>query len=291
MGLSVAIATASMQHRHRAQLAVEAPPLRVANAARRTPSSSSAWGARAFERSYISWASGISCHERQSAGHALVSARPAWCNCTARTVCTPHARRGRREGCSAFASSRTRPSGTSSAPVGCAGVEAKAHCKAQPSCPHHLRAHPARAAARSARAKGALSRQVTEKVVRFRPLTSADLRGQHDQALRAWASELRVTSLLTLPCNVDGSLVSFRRCRLRAPVGAQRRDQGLVTAEGLSTPGRAIDDEVQPASVIFVRASGWTPGFTSATQVSVRKMPSTPHGRSLALRRLRPFLG
>ena len=45
--------------------------------------------------------------------------------------------------------------------------------------------------------------------------------------------------------------VSFRRCRLRAPVGAQRRDQGHVTAEGLSTPGRAIDDEVQPASVIW----------------------------------------
>ena len=29
-------------------------------------------------------------------------------------------------------------------------VEAKARCKALPSCPHHLRAHPARAAARRA---------------------------------------------------------------------------------------------------------------------------------------------
>ena len=38
------------------------------------------------------------------------------------TVCTPHAPRGRREGCLASASSRTRPSGTSSAPVGCAGA-------------------------------------------------------------------------------------------------------------------------------------------------------------------------
>ena len=111
------------------------------------------------------------------------------------TVCIPHARRGRREGCSASASSRTRPSGTSSAPVGCAGA-----------------------------------RQTSKERRR---------------------SELRVTSLLTPPCDVDGSPVSFRRCRLRAPVGAQRRDQGHATAEGLSTPGRAIDDEVQPASVIW----------------------------------------
>ena len=116
-----------------------------------------------------------------------------------------------------------------------------------PACPPHA----AGSAQCLRRANGALSRQVTDKVVRFQPPTSADLRGQHDQALRAWASELRVTSLPTPPRNVDGSPVSFQRCRLRAPVGAQRRDKGHVTAEGLSTPGRAIDDEVQPASVIW----------------------------------------
>ena len=58
---------------------------------------------------------------------------------------------------------------------------------------------------------------------------SADLRGQHDQALRAWASELRVTSLLTPPCNVDGSPVSFRRCRSAARPGS-RHSRGPLHA-------------------------------------------------------------
>ena len=70
-----------------------------------------------------------------------------------------HALKGSLEGCSASASSRTHPSVARSSPVGCAGarqqppnsVEAKARCNAQPSCPHHRRSHPARAAARSAR--------------------------------------------------------------------------------------------------------------------------------------------
>ena len=118
--------------------------------------------------------------------------------------------------------------------------------------------------------------------MRFRPPTSADLRGQHDQALRAWASELSVTSLLTPPCNVDGSPVSFRRCRLQAPVGAQRRDQGHVTAKGLSTPGRAIDDEVQPTSVIWRhtrRGSLRQPGTTRPSAATASRATRT-HARS-----------
>ena len=175
------------------------------------------------------------------------------------TFCTPHARRGRREGCSASASWRKGPERDVVSPSWlrwCAQdipKERRSQGALQGATQPFLSlVCPPRAggSAELRRAKGALSRLVTDKVVRFRPPTSADLRGQHDQAQRAWASELRVTSLLT-PCNVDGSPVSFRRCRLRAPVGAQRRDQGHVTAEGLSTPGRAIDDEVQPASVIW----------------------------------------
>ena len=62
--------------------------------------------------------------------------------------------------------SRTHPSGVCSSPVGCAGacqqrpnsVEAKVCCNVHPSCPHHRRAHPARAAARSARAGSAVAR-------------------------------------------------------------------------------------------------------------------------------------
>ena len=89
-----------------------------------------------------------------------------------------HARKGNLEGCPASASSRTHPSGVCSSPVGCNGarqqppnsVEAKARCNAHPSCPHHRRARPARAAARSARrAQGALLREAADEIVRLLP--------------------------------------------------------------------------------------------------------------------------
>ena len=125
-----------------------------------------------------------------------------------------HARKGNLEGCPASASSRTHPSGVCSSPVGCNGarqqppnsVEAKARCNAHPSCPHHRRARPARAAARSARrAQGALLREAADEIVRLLPPSPADLRSQDDEALRARAGQFRLAPLFAPPRDVDGS--------------------------------------------------------------------------------------
>ena len=125
------------------------------------------------------------------------------------------ARKGNLDGCSASASSRTQPSGVPSSPVGCAGarqrppnsVEAKARCNAQPSCPHHRRSHPERAAARSAlgaRRERCCARSRTRSCA-FCPPSSADLRSQDDEALRARTGEFGVAPLFAPPRDVDGS--------------------------------------------------------------------------------------
>ena len=103
-------------------------------------------------------------------------------------------------------------------------------------------------AAQAACAGSAVARGCGQ-VVRLLPPTSADLRCQDDEALRARAGQFiqfRVAPLFAPRRAVDSS----RRGRLRAPVCPQRRNQGHIAAECLAAPKRAIYDEVESAPVI-----------------------------------------